>query len=206
MAEATSHGPHLKYLGFLRVAFLRTLSYLVSLYHVAKASSGVLEPGLDRVEGTVRTVVGPVIAKFQDKPDQLLDFVDGKVDAIFQILDEYTPDFVKAKTFEVYDAAKSTPETFEKTSLSLLEGAKVYGYKGWKAFLVLPLAPQIVKLSTPTALFAGKKYNKIVDYVKSTDIPVVKSVAYYLPEVPVHEIAKTVKADVDSALKAKKSD
>jgi len=41
--------------------------------------SGPLKPGVETVEGTVRSVVGPVYDKFHDVPIEVLKFVDRKV-------------------------------------------------------------------------------------------------------------------------------
>lgn len=49
------------------------------LYGYAKDKSGPLKPGVETVEGTVKTVVGPVYDKFHDVPIELLKFVDRKV-------------------------------------------------------------------------------------------------------------------------------
>lgn len=49
------------------------------LYEYAKDRSGPLKPGVDTVEETVKTVVGPVYNKFHDVPVELLKYVDRKV-------------------------------------------------------------------------------------------------------------------------------
>lgn len=50
-----------------------------TLYEYAKENSGPLKPGVETVQGTVKTVIGPVFDKFHDVPYQLLKFVDRKV-------------------------------------------------------------------------------------------------------------------------------
>lgn len=57
-------------------------AYITSLYGLAKDSSGPLKPGVVKVEGTVKTVVGPLYQKIEGKPLELLVFVDGKVGSI----------------------------------------------------------------------------------------------------------------------------
>lgn len=69
----------LKYLEFVQVATLHALMCFTRLYGYAKDNSGPLKPGVETVEGTVKTVVGPVYDKFQDVPIGLLKFVDHKV-------------------------------------------------------------------------------------------------------------------------------
>jgi hypothetical protein len=69
----------LKYLGLVHVLVLQAAAYLATLYNYAKDSSGPLKPSVDNVEGTVKTVVGPVYQKVEGKPYQLLQYVDSKV-------------------------------------------------------------------------------------------------------------------------------
>lgn len=70
---------HLKYLDFFRLIVLRATTYVATIYEYAKESSGPLKPGVDSVEGTVKTVVGPVYKQFHSKPAEFLQFVDSKV-------------------------------------------------------------------------------------------------------------------------------
>jgi hypothetical protein len=73
----------LKYLEFVQVATLHTLMYAAKLYTYAKENSGPLKPGVDTVEGTVKTVVGPVYDKYHGVPNELLKLVDRKVFIFF---------------------------------------------------------------------------------------------------------------------------
>ena len=69
----------LKYLDFVQVAAIYFVVCFSSLYEYAKENSGPLKPGVQAVEGTVKTVIGPVYEKFHDVPFELLKFVDRKV-------------------------------------------------------------------------------------------------------------------------------
>ncbi|ONK61594.1 uncharacterized protein A4U43_C08F31590 [Asparagus officinalis] len=69
----------LKYLDFVHVAAIQALVCVSRLYDWAKENSGPLKPGVQTVEGTVKTVVGPVYEKFRDLPFEILKFVDTKV-------------------------------------------------------------------------------------------------------------------------------
>lgn len=69
----------LKYLEFVEVAAIYAVLCFSSLYEYAKENAGPLKPGVQTVEGTVKTVIGPVYEKFQDLPFQLLKLVDRKV-------------------------------------------------------------------------------------------------------------------------------
>ncbi|GMN75189.1 hypothetical protein TIFTF001_056496, partial [Ficus carica] len=68
----------LKYLEFVQVAAVHTLVYLSNLYGLAKEKSGPLKPGVETVEGTVKSVVGPVYEKIHVIPNELLKYVDRK--------------------------------------------------------------------------------------------------------------------------------
>ncbi|KAH9321540.1 hypothetical protein KI387_016179 [Taxus chinensis] len=100
----------LKYLGFFQVAVLKATACLSSLYDYAKENSGPLKGGVETVEQTVKTVVGPVYYKIEGKPFQLLHFVDGKVDDTICKLDEHLPPTVKQRVYQVYDMAKQAPD------------------------------------------------------------------------------------------------
>ena len=75
--------PTLVYLGFFRQAVMKAVASISCLYSYGKDSSGALKPGVDRVEGTVNTVLGPVVSKLNGKPDELLVFIDSKVREAF---------------------------------------------------------------------------------------------------------------------------
>lgn len=72
-------GRNLKRLDFLEAAAIYLIVCFSCLYEYAKENSGPLKPGVETVEGTVKTVIGPVYEKFQDVPFELLRFVDHKV-------------------------------------------------------------------------------------------------------------------------------
>ena len=69
----------LKYMDFVQVAAIYIVVCFSSLYEYAKENAGPLKPGVQTVEDTVRTVIGPVYDKFHDVPFELLKFVDRKV-------------------------------------------------------------------------------------------------------------------------------
>lgn len=100
----------LKYLGVFQIAVLRATVCLSSLYEYAKENAGPLKPGVDTVEQTVKTVVGPVYHKFDGKPLELLHFLDRKVEDTIGKVDEYVPPTVKQRTCEVCDMAKQAPD------------------------------------------------------------------------------------------------
>lgn len=58
---------------------LYVVVFFSTIYDFAKENSGPLKPGVQTVEGTVKTVIGPVYDKFHDVPFELLKFIDRKV-------------------------------------------------------------------------------------------------------------------------------
>eukprot|EP00850_Spirogloea_muscicola_P018172 SM000163S02340 [mRNA] locus=s163:240657:242179:- [translate_table: standard] len=224
MGDAAPSAPHaslpqrnLKYLGFFQDAVLKAVAYLTTLYDYAKDSSGPLKPGLENVEGTVKTIVGPVYNKIDGKPGELLQFVDAKVDKIFTLLDKYVPPYFKEKANQAATLVKEAPantkalfhdvqskgffSTVHEYTEKYQPVAEKEFYSAWKFFLTFPLAPQVVSFVAPTAIFGAEKYNEAVVFFKKSDIPIAKPVAGYLPLVPTEKIESTVKSDTQDALK-----
>ncbi|MQL90402.1 hypothetical protein Taro_023003 [Colocasia esculenta] len=100
----------LKYLDFVHLAAVRAVVCLSRLYGYAKESSGPLKPGVETVEGIVRSVISPVYDKFHDVPYELLKFVDRKVDESLSELDRRLPSAVKEASSQAYTAAQRAPE------------------------------------------------------------------------------------------------
>ncbi|OVA14856.1 Rubber elongation factor [Macleaya cordata] len=118
----------LKYLEFVQVATLHAVVYLSKIYNLAKENSGPLKPGVESVEGTVKTVVSPVYEKFQDVPYELLKFVDHKVDKSMSELEQHVPPLVKEVSGQAYSAAQMAPKmaqavAFEVQRAGLVETA-----------------------------------------------------------------------------------
>lgn len=100
---------NLKYLEFVQVAALHMVLYVSKLYDYAKDNSGPLKPGVQTVEGTVKTVVGPVYQKFHDVPVELLKFVDRKVDESVNKLESYIHPRLKQVSSQAFSAAQKAP-------------------------------------------------------------------------------------------------
>ncbi|PWA87071.1 Regulator of chromosome condensation 1/beta-lactamase-inhibitor protein II [Artemisia annua] len=85
----------LKYLEFVQVAVLHAVLYASKVYGYAKENSGLLKPGVETIEGTIKSVAGPAYHKFHDVPVEVLKFVDRKVDKTVTKLDSQVAPFVK---------------------------------------------------------------------------------------------------------------
>ncbi|KAL6964738.1 hypothetical protein U1Q18_035796 [Sarracenia purpurea var. burkii] len=110
MAESEEE-QRLKYLEFVQVATLHVLMCFSRMYAYAKDNSGPLKNGVETVEGTVKTVVGPVYDKYHDVPIEVLKFVDRKVDASVNELDRRVPPLVKKVSTQALSAAQKAPTT-----------------------------------------------------------------------------------------------
>ncbi|KAL2631032.1 hypothetical protein R1flu_015718 [Riccia fluitans] len=195
--------PSLKYLGFVQVAVIRVIAYVTALYECAKDSSGPLKPGVDSVEGTVKTVVGPVYQKLEDKPLELLTFVDGKVDEIVRLLEGVLPKLVVHKSHDLVDVAKKTPDFVsgifsdvqkrgvQGTAKGLfdqyLPAVEAGAVNAWKSVRGLPLVPHTVE----ACKYLGEKANQLIITAKDSQLPL----AAYIPLVPVDYIDKLTNVD-----------
>ncbi|KAI8025241.1 Stress-related protein [Camellia lanceoleosa] len=112
----------LKYLEFVQVAMIHALMCFARLYDYAKDNSGPLKPGVETVEGTVKTVVGPVYDKFHDVPIELLKFVDRKVDMSVNELDRRVPPLVKKVSTEALSAAQKAPSAARAVASEVQRG------------------------------------------------------------------------------------
>jgi len=101
----------LKYLEFVQTAAFQVLMIFSRLYGYAKDNAGPLKPSVETVEGTVKTVVGPVYDKFHDVPVELLKFFDHKVDVSVNELDKRVPPLVKKVSSQALTAAQKAPST-----------------------------------------------------------------------------------------------
>lgn len=99
----------LKYLEFVQVAAIHAVVTFANLYVYAKNKSGPLKPGVETVEGTVKSVVGPVYDKFRDVPIEVLKFVDRKVDQSVSSLDSRVPPVVKQVSTQAFSVAREAP-------------------------------------------------------------------------------------------------
>lgn len=79
LLQVEDQAESLKYLEFVWSAAVHAIVLFLNIYDFAKENSGPLKPGVQTVEGAVKTIIGPVYEKFQDIPLDLLKFADRKV-------------------------------------------------------------------------------------------------------------------------------
>ncbi|KAM0064950.1 putative rubber elongation factor [Helianthus debilis subsp. tardiflorus] len=134
-----SEEERLKYLEFVQVAVLHAVLYASKCYGYAKNNSGPLKPGVETIEGTLKTVVGSAYDKFHDVPVEVLKFVDRKVDESVNKFDSRVPPFVKHVSNEVKTAGVvETASGLAKTAYTKLEPvAEHYAVSAWHALIPL---------------------------------------------------------------------
>ena len=204
---------NLKYLDFVRSAAIQAVICFSSLYSYAKDNAGPVKSGVESVEGTVKTVVGPVVNKFHNVPLDLLAFADRKVEEAVNLLEHHVPERVK----EVYASAQKAPEIVRSVAGEVQKAGVVgtavgiarsvygkyepaakemyakyepvaerYAVTAWRSLNQMPVFPQVAQIVIPTAACWTEKYNQAVCYGAERGF----TVSAYLPIVPTEKIAK----------------
>jgi hypothetical protein len=212
----------LKYLEFVQVVTLHALMCCSRLYGYAKDNSGPLKPSVETVEGTVKTVVGPVYDKFHDVPIGLLKFVDHKVDVSVNELDRRVPPLVKKVSNQALSAAQKAPSTARAVASEVQRGKVIDTASGLAKNVYTkyePVAKGLYTTYEPVAeqyaVSAWRSLNRLPLFpqVAQAVIPTAAyctekynetvrctaekgyKVASYLPLVPTEKIAKVFTAD-----------
>ncbi|XP_020113864.1 REF/SRPP-like protein Os05g0151300/LOC_Os05g05940 [Ananas comosus] len=196
----------LRYLEFVQGAAVQALLCAAAAYAYAKESAGPLRPGVESVEGTVKSVVAPVYERFHGVPFHLLKFVDRKVGESVQELERHMPSVVK----EAPGLARSVADEVQRSGLvgtaaGLARAAiarceptakDLYtkyepeverrAVSAWRSLNRLPLFPQVAHVVVPTAAHLSERYNRTVSYSAEQGY----TVATYLPLVPTERIAR----------------
>ncbi|KDO81906.1 hypothetical protein CISIN_1g026954mg [Citrus sinensis] len=195
----------LRHLGFMRIAAIQALVCVSSLYDYAKRNSGPLRSPVGTVESAVTAVVGPVYQKFKGVPDDLLVFLDKKVDEASRKFDEHAPPLAKRVASQVH----SLIETASQKAQNLVSEAQTGGpraavhyaaaeskhllvtnsVKAWYKLNHYALFHTMADMAVPTAAQWSKKYNHLVVEMTKKGY----TVFGYLPLVPIDDIAKAFK-------------
>jgi hypothetical protein len=208
----------LKYLEFVQAAALYSLVCASKVYAYAKDNSGPLKSRVQTVEGTVKTVVGPVVDKYHDVPVHLLKFVDRKVDESVNTIDNHIPPVMKKVSSRAISAAKTAPSAARAVASEMKSGkvvetasgmaktaytryepiAEQYAVTAWRSLNQLPLFPRVAQVVVPTAAYCSEKYNQTVMNTAEKGY----KVSSYLPLVPTEKIAKVFSAEEATATTA----
>ncbi|KAK4424620.1 REF/SRPP-like protein [Sesamum alatum] len=209
----------LKYFEFVQVMALHALMCAARLYSYAKENSGPLKPGVDTVEGTVKTVVGPVYDKYHGVPIEVLKFIDRKVDE--SVNKVRVPPTLKEVSTQAFETAQKAPAAarsvvtevkntgvvgtasgLAKTVYAKYEPAakdlyvkyepvaEQYVASAWRQLNQLPLFPRVAQAVGPTASYCSAMYNQTVQQAADNG----SKVAAHLPLVPTERIARILSA------------
>ncbi|KAJ4850185.1 hypothetical protein Tsubulata_004473 [Turnera subulata] len=195
----------LKHLGLVRLAAINAVVCVSNLYGYAKRNSGPLGSAVGTVENAVTAVVGPVYEKFKGVPDDLLVFLDKKVDEATHKFDKHAPPLAKRLASQAHyvfeEASKKAQELVKEARTggpravvhyAATESKKLVldqSVKLWVKLDRYPSAHKVADVAVPVAANWSEKYNRfVVDMTR-------KGFAGfgYLPLVPVEDIAKAFK-------------
>ncbi|RHN69238.1 putative rubber elongation factor [Medicago truncatula] len=189
----------LKHLGFLKIAAIHTYVFISYLYESAKKNAGPLRSVVETVEGAVTTVVGPVYNKFKDVPDDVLVFVDNKVDEATDKFSEHATHIAKQLTDKTkfliqkvtHEAGKvGRPRAAvdyvatETKNLLLINSVKL-----WTGLNKFPPFHAAAEMTIPTAAHWSKKYNHAIKDMAGKGY----SFVGYLALIPIDDISKAFK-------------
>ncbi|KAL5552603.1 hypothetical protein UlMin_040004 [Ulmus minor] len=203
--ETETNTQELKHLGFVRIAAIQALVCVSNLYDYAKQNLGPLRSTVGTVERAVTTVVAPVFEKFKGVPDDLLSFLDHKLDVATEKFDKHAPSLAKQIASRTHSFVKKGAEKAQKFANEFQtagpRAAVHYAASEYKNFVVdqsvnlwatlnrYPPVHTVADKAAPTAVNLSEKYNHVVKDLTQKGYGVVG----YLPLVPVDEIAKKLK-------------
>ncbi|XP_020213065.1 REF/SRPP-like protein At1g67360 [Cajanus cajan] len=200
-----SNDKELKHLWFVRIAAIQTYVFVSNLYEYAKQNSGPLRSTVGTVENTVTTVLGPVCNKFKDVPDDVLVFVDNKVDEASHKFDVHAPPFAKQLADKAKSLIQKLTHEAEKVASEAQSGGPraavhyvateskhfllINSVKLWAGLNHYPPFHALADMAVPTAAHWSEKYNHVIKVMTQKGY----SFVGYLPLIPIDEIAKAFK-------------
>jgi hypothetical protein len=203
--EEEKRGRELKRLGFVRICAIEILVCVSNLYEYAKQNSGSLKSAVGTVENAVTAVVGPVYEKFKGVPDDLLVYLDEKVDEAANKFAEHAPPSAKLVASKAHIVAQKVSEAAQTLAQEAQAGGPYAAahYAGalfmqffwtvivWLWFLTnqVPLLREVAQMAAPTMAHWSEKYNKMV-----TDLSA-KGYTFFsfFPQIPIDDLAKACK-------------
>ncbi|XP_057431408.1 REF/SRPP-like protein At1g67360 [Lotus japonicus] len=200
-----SKNKELKHLGFVKIVAVRTFLFVSNLYEYTKNNSGPLRSAIGTVEGTVTNILGPVYNNFKGVPNDVLIFIDNKVDEVSDKFDEHAPPFARQLANHAKGLIqKVTQEAKKVTSEARSAGPRAVVHyvatesknvvlislvKLWSGLNHYPPFHVVAEMAVPTAAHWSEKYNHIIKVMAEKGY----SVAGYLPLIPIDAIAKAFK-------------
>ncbi|CAH9077610.1 unnamed protein product [Cuscuta epithymum] len=195
----------LKHLGFVKVITFNAVVLVSNLYEYAKQNSGPLRSTVGTVENAVTTVVKPVYEKLKDVPDDVLVFLDKKVDVATETFNERAPPMVKTLT----NQAQVIVVSVSHVAQDLINEARLAGPRAainhagqmskqfgvnqlaviWYRVNLSPTLHGVAVVAASMAAHGSEKYNKLIKDMKAKGYDIFS----YAPLVPVEEICKAYK-------------
>ncbi|KAF8378005.1 hypothetical protein HHK36_029338 [Tetracentron sinense] len=198
LIQSENTSSELKYLGFMRIAAINSLEYLTKFYDRAKQNSGSLKSGVESVEGTVTTIIGPVREKYKNVPKNFLAYLDKKVDGASNKFDKHAPALAKKvvskslsvlqKTSQVTKTLVTEARTNGPSAAANQAGTQfkqfllIQAVKGWSRLNQIPSVQKVIPMLTQLS----EKYNTVVAGMVKKGYPIVSNI----PLVPIEKIGK----------------
>ncbi|KAI3752407.1 hypothetical protein L2E82_24435 [Cichorium intybus] len=195
--QVQSEEEKLKYLTFVQVAAKNAVPYASKAYDYAKENSGSLKPGVEAIEGTLKTVLTPALETFHDVPAKALKFVDRKVDeSVTKAMSTTVANDIKnhGVVETASGLAKSAYTIIEPTAKELLVKyepvLQEQAASAWQSLNKITFFHNVAKVVIPIAAFLSETYNETVQKTAEEGC----QVSSYQPLVPTEKIAKVFKA------------
>ncbi|KAI4340641.1 hypothetical protein MLD38_025454 [Melastoma candidum] len=205
-SSSSSPVVHLKRLEFVRLAAIRAVVAVASLYNFAIRSSGPLKSTATTVEGSLTTLLRPVHDRVKGWPLHLLVFLDDKVDQAAHKFDVHAPPIAKKFAYQTWELIGKTSEKAhvlaQEAQTGGLHAAIRYAFaeskqvvlnqsvNAWEKLNEVPSLHMVADVATLSAAHWTKKYNDAVSCIRERGYPL----SAHLPLVPVDEIAKAFKS------------
>ncbi|XWS64519.1 hypothetical protein CRYUN_Cryun05aG0010800 [Craigia yunnanensis] len=200
----------------MQVAAVHAVLCFTNLYVYAKERSGPLKPGVETVEGTVKSMVQPVYEKYHDVPVELLKFVDRKVGESVSKIDSRVLPVIKQVSSEAISTAQKAPGVAQGVASEVQRAGVVNTASGYAKSVYTKYEPTAKGLyakyepkAEQSAVSAWRKLNQLplFPHLASVVVPtaayctdkynqtVVSSaekgykVASYFPLVPIEKVA-----------------
>ncbi|KAL3328730.1 hypothetical protein AABB24_036048 [Solanum stoloniferum] len=207
----------LKYLDFVQVAAIYVIVCFSTLYEYGKENAGPLKPGVQAVEATVKTVIGPVYEKFHNVPFNLLKFIDLKVADLMTEVESHVPSLLKQTSSKALLVAQKAPELARDLAGEVQHDGLVDTASNVAITLYTKYEPTVKELyakyepvAEKNAVLAWRSLNKLPLFPQVAQILVPTAaywsekynqavtyasengyaVAHYFPIIPVEKIAK----------------
>lgn len=193
--EKTEGG--LKHLRSVRLLAVNAVLVVTNLYTYTKENSGSLKSTFGNVEKAVTTVIGPVYQKTKEIPEELLQFIDKKVDDFAPPLakkaitgvDQLVHASVEAGVHFVQEAKLGPQHVIDLATSSIKSCAAgvldVVGYTV-NRYPVLRKGTDII---LPTVSHVSETYNSLVTKLAGKGYPIFG----YFPQIPIDDITKAFK-------------